>query len=442
MQDVNTKNIYDKIENLSESVERVDTKAHKEYVIEVDFKGARKGYFTNPKAVPLRVAEFVIVDFDNGEDMGDVSGIISNELKIKTLQIQGSIIRKSNHIDVSRLEENRRIEDQILIEARQQAKSFGLEMKFIDIEYKFDRKKLVFFFTADGRVDFRELVKTFASKYRTRIELRQIGVRDEAQKIGGVGVCGRELCCSKFLKNFVSINVSMARDQNLLVKPEKFSGVCGKLMCCLKFEHDFYLEQKRGIPEIGSVVKSKKGEAIISGIDVFKGTVTLSYRSGDEVVLEKEEFIEMQSGMSQKGGNKEISNAGSGKKGACDNCDSSKGCATEKKQLSPEKKIAPVAKDNKITQQNQQKKSEVLKSGNEKKRVKKEVQDPENRSDKQVKQPNWRKDERRKDYKKGRKDGQDANQRGERYKQQDRRKGSKPKKNIVKAESKDTKDKE
>jgi len=203
VQNINTKNISDKIENLSESVQKVNTKAHKEYIIEVDFKGARKGYFTNPKAVPLRVGEFVIVDFDNGEDMGDVSAIISNELKIKTLQIQGSIIRKSNHIDVSRLGENRRIEDQILIEARQQAKSFGLEMKFIDIEYKFDRKKLVFFFTADGRVDFRELVKTFASKYRTRIELRQIGVRDEAQKIGGIGVCGRELCCSKFLKNFV-----------------------------------------------------------------------------------------------------------------------------------------------------------------------------------------------------------------------------------------------
>ncbi|MCG2759848.1 MAG: stage 0 sporulation protein [Candidatus Delongbacteria bacterium] len=190
-----------------------------------------------------------------------------------------------------RLEENRKIEDSVLINARKQAKSLNLEMKFIDIEYKFDRKKLVFYFTADGRVDFRELVKIFAGEYKTRIELRQIGVRDEAQKIGGIGICGRELCCSQFLTNFVSINVSMARDQNLFVKPEKFSGACGKLQCCLKYEHDFYLNEKEGIPDTGSEIMTEKGKASISFIDVFNRTVTLEYEGGETIIVKKDDLI-------------------------------------------------------------------------------------------------------------------------------------------------------
>jgi len=284
-------NIINDIISPTTDTSELTTEDRKEFLIETNFKGVRKHYFLNPKAIPLKVGEYIIVDHESGEDMGIVSGITIKQLKRENIDIAGEIIRKSNQIDLRRLEENRRIEDNILVNARKQAKHFGLEMKFIDIEYKFDRKKLVFYFTADGRVDFRELVKVFAAEYRTRIELRQIGVRDEAQKIGGIGICGRELCCSQFLTNFVSINVSMARDQNLFVKPEKFSGACGKLQCCLKYEHDFYLEQKDGIPDTGSVLMTDKGKATISFIDVFHETATLDYEGGETLIIPKEELM-------------------------------------------------------------------------------------------------------------------------------------------------------
>lgn len=265
----------------------------KDILIEVEFKGSRKEYFLNPKSVPLSVGCHTIIEYDNGEDMGVVSSFVNKNIKGVDLSISGKIIRKCNNIDIRRLKENRKIEDQILVHARLQAKKYNLEMKFIDIEYKFDRKKLVFFFTADGRIDFRELVKNFASEYRTRIELRQIGVRDEAQRIGGIGICGFELCCSKFLKNFTPINVSMARDQNLFVKPEKFSGACGKLMCCLKYEHDFYTQTKRGLPEVGTGLMLKKGRADVSNIDVFSKIVTINYRSGNIENIPIQDFIEI-----------------------------------------------------------------------------------------------------------------------------------------------------
>ncbi|HQO10110.1 MAG TPA: regulatory iron-sulfur-containing complex subunit RicT [Clostridiales bacterium] len=284
-------NIINDIISPTTDTTELTTEDRKEFLIETNFKGVRKHYFLNPKAIPLKVGEYIIVDYESGEDMGIVSGIIVKQLKRENIEIMGDIIRKSNQIDVRRLEENRKIEDQILVNARKQAANFGLEMKFIDIEYKFDRKKLVFYFTADGRVDFRELVKVFAGEYRTRIELRQIGVRDEAQKIGGIGICGRELCCSQFLTNFVSINVSMARDQNLFVKPEKFSGACGKLQCCLKYEHDFYLAQKEGIPDTGSMIMTDNGKATISFIDVFNETVTLDYEGGEVLIIPKKELV-------------------------------------------------------------------------------------------------------------------------------------------------------
>ena len=299
---LNNTKLEKKISSDIESIENIDSSNRKEYIIETEFKGSRKAYFSNPKAIPLKVGEHIIVDFDNGEDMGIVSQIINLNLK-KTKEeysVSGIIIRKGNQIDGRRLRENRDIEDKVLIFARKEAVKQKLEMKFLDIEYKFDRKKLVFYFTADGRIDFRSLVKSFASEYKTRIELKQIGVRDEAQRIGGIGVCGRELCCSKFLNSFVSINVAMARDQNLFVKPEKFSGQCGKLMCCLKFEHEFYLEEKKGLPELGATIKFKDKTAIVNMINVFDKSITLYYTSGETVVHPKDEFIELMKNVKEK----------------------------------------------------------------------------------------------------------------------------------------------
>lgn len=269
----------------------LSTEDRKEFLFETNFKGVRKHYFLNPKAIPLKVGEHIIVEYEGGEDMGIVSAITIQQLKRENIDIAGNIIRKGNQIDLRRLNENRKVEDGILINARKQAKGLGLEMKFIDIEYKFDRKKLIFYFTADGRVDFRELVKIFAAEYKTRIELKQIGVRDEAQKIGGIGICGRELCCSQFLTNFVSINVSMARDQNLFVKPEKFSGACGKLQCCLKYEHDFYLMQKSGIPDTGSEIMTERGKAVIVLIDIFNETITLEFKDGETLIMPKKDLV-------------------------------------------------------------------------------------------------------------------------------------------------------
>ncbi|MFO7810492.1 MAG: regulatory iron-sulfur-containing complex subunit RicT [Candidatus Delongbacteria bacterium] len=291
MEKTEDKTIINDIISSTTDTSELSTDDRKEFLFETNFKGVRKHYFLNPKAIPLKVGEHIIVEYEGGEDMGIVSAITVKELKRENIDIAGNIIRKSNQIDLRRLSENRKIEDNILINARKQARNLGLEMKFIDIEYKFDRKKLVFYFTADGRVDFRELVKIFASEYKTRIELRQIGVRDEAQKIGGIGICGRELCCSQFLTNFVSINVSMARDQNLFVKPEKFSGACGKLQCCLKYEHDFYLRQKAGIPDTGSEIMTDRGKAVVSLIDIFDQTVTLELKDGETMIIPKDDLI-------------------------------------------------------------------------------------------------------------------------------------------------------
>ena len=291
MENQEDKNIIQDIISPTTDTSELSTEDRKELLFETNFKGIRKHYFINSKAIPLKVGEYIIVEYEGGEDMGIVSSITVKDLKRENIEIAGSIIRKGNQIDLRRLNENRKIEDGILVNARKQAKILGLEMKFIDIEYKFDRKKLVFYFTADGRIDFRELVKIFASEYKTRIELRQIGVRDEAQKIGGIGICGRELCCSQFLTNFVSINVSMARDQNLFVKPEKFSGACGKLQCCLKYEHDFYLKEKSGIPETGSEIMTEKGKAVIGLIDIFNGTVTLEFKDGETLIMKKNELV-------------------------------------------------------------------------------------------------------------------------------------------------------
>lgn len=333
------KSIIQDIISPTTDTSELSTEDRKEFLFETNFKGVRKHYFLNPKAIPLKVGEHIIVEFEGGEDMGIVSAITVQQLKRENIDIAGNIIRKGNQIDMRRLNENRKVEDGILINARKQAKGLGLEMKFIDIEYKFDRKKLIFYFTADGRVDFRELVKIFAGEYKTRIELKQIGVRDEAQKIGGIGICGRELCCSQFLTNFVSINVSMARDQNLFVKPEKFSGACGKLQCCLKYEHDFYLMQKSGIPDTGSEIMTDRGKAVIALIDIFNETVTLEFKDGETLIMPKKDLV--------KKLEKEYKIVRDSKNGnGCDNCPKSNFLNYDK-DSEKEKIVPPVQRNNK-----------------------------------------------------------------------------------------------
>ena len=163
-------------------------------------------------------------------------------------------------------------------------------MKLVDVEYKYDGSKLIFYFTADGRIDFRELVKDLAAVFRTRIELRQIGVRDEVRRMGGNGMCGRQLCCCSFLGNFEIVSIKMAKEQNLSLNPSKISGMCGRLMCCLKYEEDVYSEKLKRIPGIGSIVKTAEGTGEVTSIETLKETVRVKYKDGDEVYFKKHQL--------------------------------------------------------------------------------------------------------------------------------------------------------
>ena len=160
-------------------------------------------------------------------------------------------------------------------------------MNLIDVEYKFDGSKILFYFTADGRIDFRELVKDLASVFKTRIELRQIGVRDEVKRIGGNGVCGRELCCCSFLDNFETVSIKMAKEQNIALNPSKISGNCGRLMCCLKYEQDVYTEKLGRLPKVGAIVKTPSGEGVVEGVEILKEVVKVKIKEGEDYCYKK-----------------------------------------------------------------------------------------------------------------------------------------------------------
>ena len=160
-------------------------------------------------------------------------------------------------------------------------------MKLIDVEYKFDNTKIIFYFTAEGRIDFRELVKDLAAVFKTRIELRQIGVRDEVRRIGGNGVCGRELCCCSFLNNFEAVSIKMAKEQNIALNPSKISGNCGRLMCCLKYEQEVYEEKNARLPKVGAIVKTEEGEGVVDSIETLKEKIRVKFRDGDGYFYKK-----------------------------------------------------------------------------------------------------------------------------------------------------------
>ena len=180
------------------------------------------------------------------------------------------VIRIANGKDYKHFDECRKIEKKHLKYVRKKIKEHGLEMTLTDVEVKFDNSKILFYFTADGRIDFRELVKDLAAIYKTRIELRQIGVRDEVRKIGGNGVCGRELCCCTFLNDFEAVSIKMAKEQNISLNPSKISGNCGRLMCCLKYESEVYEEKLKKLPHIGAIVKTEEGEGEVDSIETLK----------------------------------------------------------------------------------------------------------------------------------------------------------------------------
>lgn len=230
-------------------------------VIGVRFKDVGKVYYFDPGDVQIEVGEGVIVETVRGVEFGEVvlpAREVEEEKIIKPLK---SIIKKADEKDYAKMEANRKKEEDAFKICLEKIKKHNMQMKLINVEYTFDGNKIIFYFTADGRVDFRELVKDLASIFKTRIELRQIGVRDEAKMLGGLGPCGRPCCCSQFLGDFQPVSIRMAKEQNLSLSPTKISGLCGRLMCCLNYENEHYKCMRYKLPKVGSTIKTEDGDA-------------------------------------------------------------------------------------------------------------------------------------------------------------------------------------
>ena len=242
-------------------------------VIGVRFKTAGKVYYFDPSSYELNVGDNVIVETARGTEFGEVSMANSEVEDSEIVAPLKPIIRMATKQDVIKHEENEKKKARAMELCQEKIDNRGLEMKLIDVEYTFDNSKVIFYFTADGRVDFRELVKDLAAVFRMRIELRQIGVRDEAKMLGGIGSCGRPLCCHTWLTDFEPVSIKMAKVQNLSLNPTKISGICGRLMCCLKYENDIYNEMRRGLPEVGEKVRTPDGTAKVVDTSVLEGKV-------------------------------------------------------------------------------------------------------------------------------------------------------------------------
>ncbi len=251
-------------------------------IIGVKFKKLGKIYFFDPKKEKLNRGDLVIVETANGIEFAEVVVANKEMPEEKLVNPLKSIIRKANYKDIKHNEENKKKEKEAFKKAEELIKQHNLNMNLTEVEYTFDNSKLLFYFTADGRIDFRDLVKDLAAIYKTRIELRQIGVRDQVRKIGGNGVCGRELCCCTFLDNFDSVSIKMAKEQNIALTPSKISGNCGRLMCCLKYEQEVYEEKLSRLPKVGAIVKVEdEGEGIVDSIEILKEKIRVKFKDKD-----------------------------------------------------------------------------------------------------------------------------------------------------------------
>ena len=256
-------------------------------IIGVRFKRAGKIYFFDPDGKQIERGEHVIVETSMGMEYGEV--VIANRQlpQEKIVTPLKKIIRVANKEDAKKNEENKKQEKEAFKTCEKKIKEHGLEMKLLDVEFKFDKSKILFFFTADGRIDFRDLVRDLAAIYKTRIELRQVGVRDEVKRLGGNGVCGRELCCCSFLGNFETVSIKMAKEQNVSLNPSKISGNCGRLMCCLQYEQNVYEEKLKKLPKIGAIVKTDDGQGEVCGLETLKEIVKVKFKDGDETFFKK-----------------------------------------------------------------------------------------------------------------------------------------------------------
>ena len=252
-------------------------------IIGVRFRTAGKIYYFDPVGFEIKRGDHVIVETARGVEYGTVVGGIREVDDSKVVQPLKPVLRIANERDDEQEAANKVKEKKAFAICQEKIKKHKLEMKLIDAEYTFDNNKVLFYFTADGRIDFRELVKDLAGVFKTRIELRQIGVRDETKILGGIGICGRQLCCHTHLSEFVPVSIKMAKEQNLSLNPTKISGVCGRLMCCLKHEEETYEDLNRRLPNPGDFVTTDDGlKGEVSGVNVLRQLVKVLVDAGDE----------------------------------------------------------------------------------------------------------------------------------------------------------------
>ena len=268
--------VFDWLSDISPSGSKVS-----EYV-EVRFKNDRKLYYKNVNNLPLHIGSIIAVESSPGHDIGVVSlagELVKIQMKKKNFPEDHSlkVYRLANQKDIETWQELRKKENNIKIDARKIAYGLNLEMKITDVEYQGDGSKITFYYTADSRVDFRQLIKEYAGTFRTKIDMKQIGFRQESAKVGGIGSCGRELCCSTWLTDFRSVNTNAARYQQLSINPQKLAGQCGKLKCCLNYELDSYLDVLKDFPSSSTVLQTEKGKAFCIKIDVFKKKMWFAY---------------------------------------------------------------------------------------------------------------------------------------------------------------------
>ena len=272
--------------NLPEGQNRFD-------IVEIRFKNSRKEFFRNTNSLNINVGDVIAVESNSGHDIGTVSltgELVKLQLKKHNVNFDSEeikkIYRKAKQLDIEKWREAQSLEINTMYRARTIALNLGLQMKLSDVEYQGDKSKAIFYYTADARVDFRELIKLLADEFKVRIEMKQIGARQEASRLGGIGSCGRELCCSSWLTDFRTVSTSAARYQQLSLNPLKLAGQCGKLKCCLNYELDSYLDALKEFPEMdGKKLQTKKGDAFLQKTDIFKRTMWFNYRSDPGVFI-------------------------------------------------------------------------------------------------------------------------------------------------------------
>jgi len=267
-------------------------------VVGVRFKKAGKVYYFDPGYLNIHKGDYVVVETARGIEFGECVIDIKTIEEADIVTPLKSVLRIADKNDINKHKENKGKEAEALNICFKKIEEHELQMKLIDVEYTFDNNKVIFYFTADGRVDFRELVKDLATIFKTRIELRQIGVRDEAKMIGGLGPCGRSMCCSSFLGDFASVSIKMAKEQNLSLNPTKISGICGRLMCCLNYEQSTYEDIRKRLPKVGSIVETEDGTGEVVKNSTVKESVRVKIKIGEEEILQdfKIETVKLISG--------------------------------------------------------------------------------------------------------------------------------------------------